>query len=81
MSGSARRAAKPLSRAISVASKTQVTGQSGMGLVHATLSGDGRLVKLHVSPAIGKEGPKAIESHVSAAVNRAHDRLKELYHF
>lgn len=78
MSGVARNAARPLRRAMSVASDMQVTGQAGMGTVQATLSGDGRLVKLQVSPAIGKEGPKAIESYVCAAVNSAHDRLREL---
>lgn len=41
------------------------------------LAGDGRIVDLHVNPAIGKEGPKAIEELVAAAVNRAHDRLRE----
>lgn len=46
-------------------------------MVRATLAGDGRIVKLHVSQGIGKEGPKAIEQLVAAAVNRAHDRLRE----
>lgn len=58
-------------------SSTHVVGESGRGLVRATLSGDGRLVNLDVSPAIGKEGPKAIETLVASAVNRAHDQLKE----
>lgn len=58
-------------------SSTRVVGESGQGLVRATLSGDGRLVKLRLSPAIGKEGPRAIEELVAAAVNRAHDRLRE----
>lgn len=58
-------------------SSTHVVGEAGKGLVRATLAGDGRLVNLDVSPAIGKEGPRAIEGLVAAAVNRAHDRLKE----
>lgn len=77
-----QRLAKPavrqaLSRASRQLSSTQVTGSSGAGMVQATLSGDGRLVKLHVNPVIGKEGPRAIEDLVAAAVNRAHDRLRE----
>ncbi len=68
---------RALSAASHKLSSTQVTGQSGMGLVQATLAGDGRLLKLHVSPAIGKEGPQAIEELVAAAVNSAHDRLRE----
>lgn len=52
-------------------------GEAGQGLVRATVSDDGRLIDLHVSSAIGKEGPKAIQGLVYAAVNRAHDRLIE----
>lgn len=69
-----RQALSAASRALS---STQVIGESGRGLVRATLSGDGRLVDLNVSPSIGREGPRAIEELVSAAVNRAHDQLKE----
>lgn len=69
-----RQALSSASRALS---SKHVVGESGQGLVKATLSGDGRLVNLNVSPSIGKEGPKAIEELVSAAVNRAHDRLQE----
>lgn len=68
---------KALSMAGRALSSTRVVGESGQGLVRATLAGDGRIVDLHVSSAIGKEGPKAIESLVAAAVNRAHDRLRE----
>lgn len=66
-----------LSSASRALSSTQVIGEAGKGLVRATLAADGRLVNLNVSPSIGKEGPKAIEELVAAAVNRAHDRLKE----
>lgn len=66
-----------LSMASRKLSSTQVTGEAGQGLVRATLSADGRIVNLNVSPSIGKEGPRAIEELVAAAVNRAHDRLKE----
>lgn len=69
-----RQALSTASRALS---SMHVTGESGKGLVTATLSGDGRLVNLNVSPSIGKEGPKAIEDLVAAAVNRAHDQLRE----
>lgn len=69
-----RRALSDASRRLSA---QEVMGESGAGMVKATLSGDGRLVKLHVNPSIGKEGPKAIEDLVAAAVNRAHDRLRE----
>lgn len=58
-------------------SSTQVVGESGKGLVRATLSSDGRMVNLDLSPSIGKEGPKAIGSLVMDAVNRAHDLLRE----
>lgn len=76
------RAVQPaMRRALSAASRKlssqHVMGESGAGMVQATLSGDGRLVKLHVNPMLGKEGPKAIEDLVAAAVNRAHDRLRE----
>lgn len=67
-----------LSTAGRAISSTRATGEAGKGLVRATLAGDGRIVNLHVSPSIGKEGPKAIEKLVAAAVNRAHDRLKEV---
>lgn len=82
MSAPLQRIARPavrqaLSHASRKLSSTHVTGESGAGLVQATLAGDGRIVRLHVNPAIGKEGPKAIEDLVAAAVNRAHDRLKE----
>lgn len=66
-----------LSSAGRALSSTRVQGESGHGLVRAVLAGDGRIVDLHVNPAIGKEGPKAIEELVAAAVNRAHDRLRE----
>lgn len=66
-----------LSTAGRTLSCTQVDGEAGRGLVRATLAGDGRILNLHVNPAIGKEGPKAIEELVAAAVNRAHDRLRE----
>lgn len=66
-----------LSSAGRTLSSTRVQGESGHGLVRAVLAGDGRIVDLHVNPAIGKEGPKAIEELVAAAVNRAHDRLRE----
>lgn len=68
---------KALSTAGRALSSTRVEAEAGQGLVRATLAGDGRIVKLHVSPAIGKEGPKAIEELVAKAVNRAHDRLRE----
>jgi DNA-binding protein YbaB len=55
----------------------QVVGEAGSGMVRATLGGDGRIVSLEVSPHIGKEGGQAIAELVSAAVNRAHDRLRE----
>eukprot|EP00177_Eucheuma_denticulatum_P000903 GFKZ01001641.1.p4 GENE.GFKZ01001641.1~~GFKZ01001641.1.p4 ORF type:complete len:107 (+),score=16.26 GFKZ01001641.1:664-984(+) len=66
-----------LSSASHALSTTRVSGEAGKGLVRATLSGDGRIIDLHVANSIGKEGPKAIEELVAAAVNRAHDRLKE----
>lgn len=66
-----------LSTAGRAISSTRVSGEAGKGLVRATLAGDGRIVDLHVSKSIGKEGPKAIEELVAAAVNRAHDRLRE----
>lgn len=66
-----------LSSAGRALSSTRVQGEAGQGLVRAVLAGDGRIVDLHVNPAIGKEGPKAIEELVAAAVNRAHDRLRE----
>lgn len=68
---------KALSTAGRTLSSTRVQAEAGQGLVRATLAGDGRIVKLHVDSAIGKEGPKAIEELVAAAVNRAHDRLRE----
>ncbi|PXF43173.1 Nucleoid-associated protein [Gracilariopsis chorda] len=68
---------KALSTAGRALSSTRVEAEAGQGLVRATLAGDGRIVKLHVDSAIGKEGPKAIEELVAAAVNRAHDRLRE----
>lgn len=46
-------------------------------MVRATLGGDGRIVDLQVNPCIGKEGSRAIADLVRAAVNRAHDRLRE----
>jgi DNA-binding protein YbaB len=55
----------------------QVVGEAGSGMVRATLGGDGRIISLEVSPHIGKEGGQAIAELVSAAVNRAHDRLRE----
>lgn len=66
-----------LSAANRALSSKQVVGEAGKGLVRATLAGDGRIIDLNVSPSIGKEGPKAIENLVAAAVNRAHDRLRE----
>lgn len=66
-----------LSKASRALSSTQVTGEAGQGLVRATLSSDGRIVNLNLSQSIAKEGPRAIEELVAAAVNRAHDRLKE----
>lgn len=57
---------------------TKVIGESGKGLVQATLSGEGRLIDLQVSPAIGKSSPAAIESYVTAAVNKAHEKLREM---
>lgn len=69
-----RQALFSASRALS---STHVFGEAGNGLVRATLGGDGRIVNLNVSPAIGKEGPRAIEELVAAAVNKAHDRLRE----
>lgn len=66
-----------LSSAGRALSSTRVSGEAGHGLVRATLAGDGRIVDLQLNPAIGKEGPKAIEELVAAAVNRAHDRLRE----
>lgn len=68
---------RALSTAGRTLSSTRVMGESGKGLVRATLAGDGRIVDLRLHPAIGKEGPKAIESLVAAAVNRAHDALRE----
>lgn len=69
-----RQALFAASRALS---STQVVGESGRGLVRATLSSDGRMVHLDLSPSIGKEGPKAISGLVVDAVNRAHDLLRE----
>lgn len=66
-----------LARAGRTLSSTHVVGEAGQGLVRATLAGDGRIVKLHVAKGIGKEGPRAIETLVVSAVNRAHDRLRE----
>jgi DNA-binding protein YbaB len=58
-------------------SSRRVVGEAGSGMVVATLGGDGRIVSLQVNPAIGKEGGVAIAELVSAAVNRAHDALRE----
>lgn len=80
-SAAARTSQLAVKKALSVAgrqlSTTRAVGESGRGLVRATLSGDGRIVDLHVDSAIGKEGPKAISELVAAAVNRAHDQLRE----
>jgi DNA-binding protein YbaB len=69
--------AQALATAGRALSARRVVGEAGSGMVVATLGGDGRIVSLHVSPAIGKEGGVAIAELVCAAVNRAHDLLKE----
>lgn len=60
-------------------SSRRVVGESGSGLVRATLGGDGRVISLDVSPAIGKEltNGQGIADHIAVAINRAHEQLRE----
>ena len=56
--------------------QTEVTGQSGGGLVQATLTGKGALRRLKIDPSLVKpEEVEVIEDLVVAAVNDARQRV------
>jgi hypothetical protein len=56
--------------------QTEVTGQSGGGLVQATLTGKGQLRRLKIDPSLVKpEEVEVIEDLVVAAVNDARQRV------
>jgi len=54
-------------------------GQSGGGMVTATVSGQGDLVKIKIDPrAVDPRDVSMLEDLVVAAVHDAHSRVKEL---
>ena len=56
--------------------QTEVTGQSGGGLVQATLTGKGQLRHIKIDPSLVKpEEVEVIEDLVVAAVNDARQRV------
>ncbi|HTS90870.1 MAG TPA: YbaB/EbfC family nucleoid-associated protein [Stellaceae bacterium] len=56
--------------------QTEVTGQSGGGLVQATLTGKGQLRRIKIDPSLVKpEEAEVIEDLVVAAVNDARQRV------
>ena len=55
------------------------TGQSGGGMVTATVSGQGDLVSLKIDPrAVDPRDVSMLEDLVVAAVHDAHTRIKEM---
>ena len=56
--------------------KINVTGISGGNAVKITLSGDGEIIKLDISPEILKEDKTIVEDLIKAAFNNAKSQLK-----
>ncbi len=58
--------------------RREVVGQAGAGLVTATVSGRGELLRLAIDPAVDLADRKLVEDLVVAAVNAALSRAQEL---
>lgn len=58
--------------------KTEVTGESGAGLVKVTLSGKHQALRVQIDPAALTEDKEFLEDLVAAAINDAEQKVEAL---
>lgn len=57
---------------------SEVTGQSGAGLVNVTMSGRHEVRRIQIDPSVLKDDPEMLEDLVAAAVNDAVNKVAGL---
>lgn len=58
--------------------RTEVTGESGAGMVKVTLSGKHQAHRVEIDPAALKEDKEFLEDLVAAAINDASQKLEQV---
>ena len=60
--------------------KTEVTGESGAGMVKVTLTGKHQAHRVQIDPAALKEDKEFLEDLIAAAINDAVNKVESLNH-